>query len=68
MRKTPDPAIVPLQSAMFAAGYSVKEVCARAGVHVTTWSKWASGGVPHTQKLRDMQAAFESLIAENETV
>lgn len=66
MRKKPDPAIVPLQSAMFAAGLPIGAVCKRAGVNPTTWSRWASGGIPDTAKLRAIAAAIEEMASEEQ--
>ncbi len=65
MRKKPDPAIIPLAARMFAEGIRVKEVCERADVSATTWSRWASGGVPNLAVLRRLEAALEQLVAED---
>lgn len=62
MRKKPDPAIVPIQSKMFAHGISIKEACERADINPTTWSRWAAGSIPHTGKLRELDRAVDELI------
>lgn len=66
MRKKPDPIIVPLQSRMFAAGLRTKDVCERAAVNPSTWSRWAAGGVPDLATLRKIEAAVEAMILEDE--
>lgn len=62
MRKKPDPAIVPVQSKMFAEGIPISEACEKAGVHPGTWSRWAAGGVPDLQKLRAIEAAVAEIV------
>lgn len=65
MRRKPDPAIVPLASKMFAEGLRIAEVCKRAHVSPQTWSRWAAGGVPKLDKLRDIDTAINEMIAED---
>jgi|GEM_PF-6768702 len=62
-RRKPDPIIVPLQSRAFAEGVRIKEMCERADVHPTTWSRWAAGGTPDLTALRRMEAALDAIIA-----
>ena len=64
MRKKPDPAIIPLATRMLTEGIRVGEVCRRAKVAASTWSRWMSGGVPDLATLRRLEAALDEMIAE----
>lgn len=64
MSKKPDPAIIPVQSKMFANGIRVGDACKLAGINPATWSRWAAGGVPDLAKLRDLERTVDEIVTQ----
>lgn len=65
MRKKPDPAIISVQSKMFANGIRISDACARASISPASWSRWAAGGTPDLTKLRSLEAAVDEMTSED---
>jgi hypothetical protein len=63
-RKLPHELVVALQSRMFANRIKPVQVCRRANVAPSTWTRWSEGGTPNLDTLAKMDAALDALIAE----
>lgn len=67
MIKKPHQLTVTMATHMFMHRVGITAACKRAGVHPSTWSRWASGGPPDVPTYDKLMQAIDEIIAERDS-